>query len=671
MTAVQISASQTNSAELISWAQANQACLVMEFARLRRRLRENGAGSSNAGAADESFPVDLLQQLQDARQSIRPAAAIDVLTETFSLTSFERDILLLCAGIEMDSALAQLCGNALGRDHRSSINFALALAMLASPHWSALSPTAPLRRFQLIALDSGLGLTAAPLRIDERILHYLAGVTLLDQRLEPLLQLKSRPRLIAEEHEAQAHAIADTLDITAPGSPVLHLCGDDPRGQEDLAAIVAHRAGRQLYVLPVENIANAAAATSTESSFSEVSQLIALWTREAALLPAILLVQCGIEGLRSAARQLVEKAEAPVIVASRDPLRLQRSNARYMVNKPDPASQKNLWKQALGPAANSLNGHLDDLSEQFRLSAGTIATVGSAAILRDGILDTDRLWSTCRSVSQPRLEDLAERIRPSAAWNDLILPNPQKQMLHQLAAQARYRLTVYESWGFSDRGRRGLGISALFAGASGTGKTLAAEVLARELQLDLYRIDLSAVVSKYIGESEKNLKQVFDAAEEGGVLLLFDEADALFGKRAEVKDSHDRYANIEVSYLLQRMENFQGLAVLTSNLKSSLDKAFQRRLRFTVDFPFPGTAEREAIWSRVFPAKAPTFGLDIKRLGRLNMTGGNIRNIALNAAFLAAEARSAITMELLLQATRQEAVKIERPLSEAEVRGWI
>ena len=252
----------------------------------------------------------------------------------------------------------------------------------------------------------------------------------------------------------------------------------------------------------------------------------------------------------------------------------------------------------------------------------------------------------------------------------MILPAMQKDTLRQLADQARLRMTVYETWGFAARGRRGLGISALFAGVSGTGKTLAAEVLARNLRLDLYRIDLSAVVSKYIGETEKNLKQVFDAAEEGGVLLLFDEADALFGKRAEVKDSHDRYANIEVSYLLQRMENFQGLAVLTTNLKSSLDKAFQRRLRFTVDFPFPGPQEREAIWRRVFPAHAPTSGLDFSRLAQLNMTGGSIRNIALNAAFLAAGASSPIVMEHVLRAARQEAIKAERPLAEAEIRGW-
>jgi SpoVK/Ycf46/Vps4 family AAA+-type ATPase len=235
----------------------------------------------------------------------------------------------------------------------------------------------------------------------------------------------------------------------------------------------------------------------------------------------------------------------------------------------------------------------------------------------------------------------------------------------------RQRATLYETWGFSDKGARSLGIAALFAGSSGTGKTLAAEVLANALELDLYRIDLSSVISKYIGETEKNLSRVFDAAEEGGVVLLFDEADALFGKRSEVKDSHDRYANIEVSYLLQRMEAYRGLAILTSNLKDALDAAFLRRLRFIVRFPFPEVEHRAQMWACVFPPQAPTEGLDINRLAQLNVSGGSIRNIALSAAFFAAEAHEPIRMTHILRAARGEYVKLERALTDAEIRGWV
>jgi SpoVK/Ycf46/Vps4 family AAA+-type ATPase len=214
-------------------------------------------------------------------------------------------------------------------------------------------------------------------------------------------------------------------------------------------------------------------------------------------------------------------------------------------------------------------------------------------------------------------------------------------------------------------------LSALFAGASGTGKTMAAEVLAAELRLDLYRIDLSQVVSKYIGETEKNLRRVFEAAESGGAILLFDEADALFGKRTEVKDSHDRYANIEISYLLQRMDTYRGLAILTTNMKSVLDTAFLRRIRFVVQFPFPDAAQRAEIWRRIFPAQTPVENLDLNRLARLNVPGGNIRNIALQAAFLAADSGEPVRMFHLLRAARNEYAKLEKPLTEAEVSNWI
>jgi len=223
---------------------------------------------------------------------------------------------------------------------------------------------------------------------------------------------------------------------------------------------------------------------------------------------------------------------------------------------------------------------------------------------------------------------------------------------------------------------RGLGIGVLFTGVSGTGKTMAAEVIANDLGLCLYRIDLSAVVSKYIGETEKNLRRVFDAAEDGGVILFFDEADALFGKRSEVKDSHDRYANIEINYLLQRMEAYRGLAILATNMKSALDQAFMRRLRFVVNFPFPGPAERQAIWEGVYPKPdekgvlpgTPVEAPDYNHLARLNVTGGSIHNIALNAAFRAAAAGKSVTVPLILEAARTEFRKLEKPINESEFR---
>jgi AAA+ superfamily predicted ATPase len=632
-----------------SWTAANQAYLVDEFARLKRYLSvETHPETANA---IETTPV-----------AMEAPAAIDQLSELFGLSTFERDLLLLCAGIEMDSQLAALCGAASGRAQQAHATFGLALATLPEPHWSALTPSRPLRRFRLLDVGTGPGLTSASLRIDERILHYLAGINLLDPRLEPLIQVSRFPEWIAHEHEAIANRVVRVLEAHGRDAPVLHLCGDDPRGQEDVAALAVQSVGLQLLTLSIEDL---------QATGQDLDQLSTLWEREALLLPGALLIQCGAGGLTPSARHLAEKVPGPLLVAGRDPLRLNRPFLRLDVDKPQPTEQKRLWEKALGPASANCNGALDHLSQQFRLSAKTIIFTGTLARSENGPVQAEDLWNACRSLARPRLEDLAQRIVPAAAWDDLILPELEKQTLRQLAAQVRHRMQVYETWGFAARGRRGLGLSVLFTGESGTGKTLAAEVLACELGLDLYRIDLSALMSKYIGETNKNLKRVFDAAEEGGALLLFDEADALFGKRGDVKDSHDRYANIEVSYLLQRMEAYQGLAILTTNLKSSMDRAFHRRLRFTVNFPFPDAAHREAIWSRVFPARTPTLGLMPKKLSQLNVAGGNIRNIALNAAFLAAESRKPVEMGHVLQAARLEAQKIERPLSEAEIRGWI
>jgi len=280
----------------------------------------------------------------------------------------------------------------------------------------------------------------------------------------------------------------------------------------------------------------------------------------------------------------------------------------------------------------------------------------------------DRLWDACLDRTTPQMDRLAQRLHPVATWADIVLPSDATHLLRQLADQVAQRATVYDAWGFRDRMNRGLGISALFAGESGTGKTMAAEVIANHLRLGLYRIDLSAVVSKYIGETEKNLRRVFDAAEAGGAILFFDEADALFGKRSEVRDSHDRYANIEINYLLQRMEAYRGLAILATNMKSALDQAFMRRLRFVVNFPFPGPPQRRAIWERAWPTDTPCRGIDFDHLARFNLTGGSIANIALNAAFLAAGRGLPVTMALVLDAVQSELRKLERPYNEADLR---
>ena len=407
---------------------------------------------------------------------------------------------------------------------------------------------------------------------------------------------------------------------------------------------------------------------------AELDAFVRLWQREAVLGNAGLLIETDdAEGNDPAVVTVLEELRGALFVSSRGRRRpLSRATVTLDIAKPTSAEQRALWKTVLGGTGSHLNGSVDRIAAQFNFNTASIRAAG-ATLLQSENGDRDlnaALWESCRAQARARLDDLAERIVPAAGWDDLVLPQAQKQVLREIAVHVRQRGKVYESWGFSAQGTRGLGISALFSGPSGTGKTMAGEVLADELKLDLYRIDLSQVVNKYIGETEKNLRRVFDAAEEGGAILLFDEADALFGKRSEVKDSHDRYANIEVSYLLQKMEAFRGLAILTTNMKSALDTAFLRRIRFTVQFPFPDATQREQIWRRVFPAATPTEALDFARLARLQIAGGNIRNVAMNAAFLAAEADQPVRMVHLLQAAKSEYGKLERPLTEAEIGDW-
>ena len=629
-----------------SWVEANQRLLAAEFHALRARL------------GDAEAAIDADAQLAAAATALRMPAAIDHLSAVFGLSGFERSLLLLCAGIEMDSRLAASIA-AAGR----TLSFGLALGALPDAHWSALTPARPLRRWRLIEIDTAPALTSATLRIDERVLHYLAGINGLDPRLHPLLAPIDAPPMLARAHRVVADAVAAAWAAPDLKPRVINLCGDDAQGAEDIAASAAAGLGLHLLRIRSEDLPLGAA---------ELDSFITLWEREAALLPAALLVQCADHGVARSVHMLTERLGARLLVASRDPLPLRLAPSTFEVHKPDAAEQKRLWQAALGVDAGALDAALDGVAMQYRLSAQGIAAAGTqvSEAIAAGEAAESALWATCRRHSGRRLDELAQRIPPNAGWGDLVLPATQIGALHQIAAQVRQRKRVYHDWGFGRGQARGLGIAALFCGESGTGKTLAAEVLATELHLDLYRIDLAGVVSKYIGETEKNLRRVFDAAEDSGAVLLFDEADALFGKRSEVKDSHDRYANIEVSYLLQRMEAYRGLAILTTNLKSALDPAFQRRLRFVVHFPFPDAEQREAIWRRAFPANLPSTGLDYARLSQLHATGGNVRNIALNAAFLAAEEARSLTMGHLLSAARAESAKLDRPLSSGETRGW-
>ena len=632
---------------VVDWLDANQRLLVAECRRLAALLGEAGEGPPDTAALRAAMPAP---------------AAIDRLAELFQLSPFERDLLLLVAGVELDARLATLCAEATRQPQRPWASFGLALAVLAQPHWSAIAPHEPLRRWRLLALDESAGIATARLQLDERVLHYLAGINQLDHRLVPLLAplpATAQDGAMGRDQRAAVATLAQQLRGTAGRWPAVLLTGDDGAGQRDVAAAVASALGCSLLRLRAADV---------PASAAEQADFAALWAREAALLGCGLLVECDGDAQGSAVARLLERLDGLVFACGPEealPAQGEWPQLRHRIDRPGAPERLQLWQAALGDAAQALAPALDQIAGQYRLGARRIQQIAAATAAGDAAA----LHAASRG-SGHGMPGLAQRIDTQARWSDLVLPPAQQAVLRQIAAQTRHRLTVLHRWGFAGQGARGLGLATLFWGDSGTGKTLGAEVLAAELDLALYRIDLSAVVSKYIGETEKNLRRVFDNAEETGAILLFDEADALFGKRSEVKDSHDRYANIEVSYLLQRMESYSGLAILTSNHKAALDPAFQRRLRFVVHFPFPDQVQREGIWRAVFPAAAPLdAGVDFARLARLNVAGGGIRNIALAAAFLAAEAGTTIDMAALRRATLLEAAKREKPFSDAELRG--
>jgi hypothetical protein len=628
------------------WREANQRFLISTLARVRKAL-ERHAGTPPE-ERDDTPPSE-----PDVAMPV--PAALETLCAAFDLSPFERDVLLMCAGVELDSGFAA----AVARTGREHPTFGLALAALPEAHWSALTPEAPLRYWRLVEA-SGDSLTSGPLRVDERVLHHLAGVPYLDERLLGIVDpVREEPGELPPSHRALAERISALLLRARGPRPAVQLLGDEPSDARTIAAAACAALGLRLY---------AARAADLPSAPTEQEALARLWDREAVLSGGILFLdRAGGKG--DAAPSLAERVRGVLFVAGREPLRPSgRPAVRLDVPRLGTAERRSLWEDALRPLGDGLNGRVDSLVAQFDLGPQSIRAVGAEVVegsSRSPEETRAALWDACRVQARGGLEGLAQHIEPAAGWEDLVLPEPQRQTLREISSHVRQRTKVYEAWGFAKKGSRGLGIGALFAGESGTGKTMAAEVLANGLRLDLYRVDLSQVVSKYIGETEENLRRVFDAAEAGGVVLLFDEADALFGKRSEVKDSHDRYANIEVSYLLQRMETYRGLAILTTNMKEALDRAFLRRLRFVVRFPFPDAAMRAEIWRKIFPAATPIEDLDFDKLARLNVAGGNIRNIALGGAFLAADEDEPVRMSHLRRAARGEYAKLEKPLTES------
>jgi AAA+ superfamily predicted ATPase len=652
-----------------TWQELNQRALSAALDVVKAEFALHRARVTDGEPRESSRALEAAQRrYADLAAATLPEPSLEALRKAFGLSSFERSVLLMCAGMELDGSFAASCRGTRTGNEDPLPTFGLALAALPRPHWSALTPDAPLRRWRLIDFATSGGLAAAPvttrpLCIDERVLHYLAGLQHLDERLSGPVQPVMPESELMPTHLAVADRAARVWSRAEESRvPVVCFYGADFAAARAIAAHVCALLGMRLHRI---------SASAIPSGPADLRLFIRLWEREAVLSESALLVECGDDPASGAACEFLERAQCALMVTSRERRSPERDSEGFEIKRPPTREQRAVWTSALNGQSTGLESGLDLLISQFDLSVPAIRSAARQAVAVEQASRFDALWDACREHARTRLDDLAQRIETALAWDDLVLPEAQKETLRDIVRHVRHRTKVHDTWGFASKGSRGLGISALFAGSSGTGKTMAAEVLARELRLDLYRIDLSSVVSKYIGETEKNLRRVFDAAEAGGAILLFDEADVLFGKRSEVKDSHDRYANIEVGYLLQRMECYWGLAILTTNMKNSLDPAFLRRIRFIVHFPFPDAQQRAEIWRRTFASGVPVTGLRFNALAQLSIAGGNIRSIALNSAYLAASQDEAVSMPHILHAARAEYAKLEKPLTDAEVAGWV
>jgi hypothetical protein len=616
--------------------------------------------SLRTGTATAAVPNEMV----DA-ESAEQLPALVLLSQRLGLSEFERYTLLLCVAMELDTRIGDLCARAQHDSTRPYPTFALALTLFDQPAWEVLSPERPLRYWRLIEINQpgAQPLISSALKADERIVNYLKGLNYLDDRLTPLMKAVAIDNDVLPPSQSNlADSIVNILERLNGGArlPVFQLLGADSQSKLMVAHQVASRLGLILYRTQADVLPTTSADHET---------FVRLWQRESMLFPVALYIDAAhIDRASNTQTAVVQRLFTSglglVFLDTREPWPdLAKESVLLDVVKPTHDEQLNAWKEALGDVADAQPVRL---VSHFNFNLPTIRTVAALALKGDPQQLGNDLWQGCLRRARPALDQLAQALEPKATWDDIELPAVEKSLLTQIAEQVRCRSEVYDEWGFRQRMNRGFGISVLFAGESGTGKTMAAEVIANELGLLLYRIDLSAVVSKYIGETEKNLRKLFDVAEDGGAILFFDEADALFGKRSEVKDSHDRYANIEINYLLQRMEAYRGLAILATNMKTALDGAFLRRLRFIVNFPFPSVKERKAIWQKAFPHQSPLASLDYDRLARFNLTGGSIHNIALNAAFLAAHSTSEISMPQVLDAMRTELRKLEKPINEAE-----
>ncbi|MDQ6783002.1 MAG: ATP-binding protein [Actinomycetota bacterium] len=599
-----------------------------------------------------------LEEEADAFEAAGTPIRLRALARTADLSELEVDLLLLALAPDLDSRFERLYGYLNDDVTRRRATIGLGLELCGASPWLAeargrLAAEAPLLRADLLLVEE----TERPylsrsLRVPDRVAAHLLG----DDRPDPAVAELLRPDVGLPTHAGVAPLAAAVSD----GARLVYLRERAGSSTPALAAAALREAGRRALVIDLDHVGSAA-------DIPAVAKLIG---REALLTGAGVVagpLEAVLERGAGAVRALAD-LPGPVLLHGRagwEPSWSRRVPLAVETTAATTNERLGQWEASLGPMAPSdLAGA--DVTSQFLLSADQVARAAAAARLQASFTGQDvnvgHLRAGARAQNGAGLERLARRIQPGVGWDDLVLAPTTEDSLRELAARARRRDLVLDEWGMRPGGGRGRGITILFAGDSGTGKTMSAEVVAHDLGLDLYTVNLATVVDKYVGETEKNLERIFTEADGVNAVLLFDEADALFGKRSEVKDANDRYANIEVAYLLQRMETFDGLAILATNLRANVDDAFARRLDMVVDFPVPDAAQRLALWDRCLASGVPRGAdLDLTFCAQaFELSGGNIRSIAITAAYLAADSGRPVSMTDLIQAIQREYRKLGR-----------
>ncbi|MES2155565.1 MAG: ATP-binding protein [bacterium] len=581
-----------------------------------------------------------------------PSRELDQLCACVGLDAFDRKVLALCLAGRLDPAVARLLAYANDDAALPYPTPALAAALFpeaARPLGFAAS--SPLRWNGLVSVVGDPTSPTCGFVLDDSAFAFLLGETMPPAEIEAF----TTPIVCQSLARAQRQKAAEGAGaLRRSGMRALVVTGPAASGVLDVAAHVADQLGLSLRLIDTGAV---------PAEFLQRRAALAALRRHALLHSVAYAIETKEGGPGLAWSDLAYASPRLAVATGTGVWRPGSAAVLVSLAPPSPDDQAEQWRLVLGEAADAQADTIKDLAHSLRLSPSEIAAVVASARAANpsgpAVVEADALRRACYEQAASALRGLATPIEPVHGWDDLEVPETCRRNLQAIVDQVRSRALVYGAWGMA-RGPRGRGITALFSGSSGTGKTLAAEVLAHTLGLTMQKVNVAALVSKYIGETEKNLERVFDGAERAGCILFFDEADAIFGKRSEVRDSHDRYANLEIDYLLQRMEDYHGLAILATNRKADIDRAFLRRLRFVVDFPTPGPELRNRIWMRSFGKAVPTRGLDFARLARLDLAGGSIRNAALNAAFLAAADGGTVTMDHVLRSTDQEFEKMDR-----------